>query len=307
MPSLSTDEELVKAIIDQIKDGVPPWRRPWSESTKTVVVGSMRYVATMWPSNLRAPKIPYGIYNGLILLTVASKREYRTNLWIAKNVLDDLDAAVASDDDRPTELRNYESDGTPIDRPRFVYNIDQIKDCEKTLGLSFEQRSEPVEIRYKNSEKLRDSLVDKRSLLIVHDNSAAYSPSRDKVMLPSIYQFDGEANYWATLWHEVVHWTGHSCRLDRERHSRWGDGVYAFEELIAELGAAFLCSHLCISGDLQHHASYLESWCDGLEEDLSERRGIASLWGASEFAAKAKDYILDRTKEPDSEEERAVQ
>ena len=270
---IQNDEELVKAIIGQIKDGVPPWRRPWSESTKTVVVGAMRYVATMWPSNIRAPKIPYGIYNGLKLLTIASKREYRTNLWIAENVLDDIDAAVVSDDDRPTELRNYENDGTPIDRPRFVYNIDQIKDCEKTLGLSFQQRSEPVEIRYKHSKKLRDWLVDKRSLLIVHSNSAAFSPSWDRVMLPFRDQFDGEEAYWATLWHEVVHWTGHSSRLNREQHSRWGDHVYAFEELVAELGAAFLCSHLCIPGDLQHHASYLESWCDALEKDLAETEG----------------------------------
>ena len=307
MPNLSIDEELVKAIIDQIKDGVPPWRRPWSESTKTVVVGSMRYIATMWPSNLRAPKIPYGIYNGLKLLTIASKREYRTNLWIAENVLADIDAAVVSDDGRPTELRSYENDGTPIDRPRFVYNIDQIKDCERTLGLSFEQRSEPIEIRYKHSKKLRDWLVDKRSLLIVHSNSAAFSPSWDRVMLPSLDQFDGEEAYWATLWHEVVHWTGHSSRLNREQHSRWGDDVYAFEELVAELGAAFLCSHLCIPGDLQHHAGYLESWCDALEKDLAEQRGIASLWRASDFATKAKDYVLGRTKESDSEEGRAVQ
>lgn len=126
-------------------------------------------------------------------------------------------------------------------------------------------------------------------------------------MLPSLDLFDGEAAYWATLWHEVVHWTGHSSRLNRKQHSSWGDDEYAFEELVAELGAAFLCSHLCIPGDLQHHASYLKSWCDALEKDLSERRGIASLWKASDFATKAKDYVLGRTKELDSEEGRSVQ
>ena len=151
----------------------------------------------------------------------------------------------------------------------------------------------------KRSQSLLERLVDRHSLQIVHENRAAYSPSWDIVMMPSINQFkialtgsdddrDGVARYWATLWHEVVHWTGHPSRLNRERHRRWGDRRYAFEELIAELGAAFLCAHLGIDGELQHE-SYLDSWCRALSQDRAR-----SLWTASRYASAGKDFVLSR-------------
>ncbi|MCY4143244.1 MAG: zincin-like metallopeptidase domain-containing protein [Gammaproteobacteria bacterium] len=91
---------------------------------------------------------------------------------------------------------------------------------------------------------------------------AAYSPSGDVVMMPTLEHYsvtaeqidrnattDGVAQYWATLWHEVVHWTVHESRLDRERHLEWGDAIYAFEELVAELGSAYLCGYLESKGN----------------------------------------------------------
>ena len=116
-------------------------------------------------------------------------------------------------------------------------------------------------------------------------------------MMPDIDQFDaslpgeeqdGAAHYWATLWHEVIHWTGHPSRLNRERHHRWGDQKYAFEELVAELGAAFLCAHLGVDGELQHE-SYLEVWSKALSQDRAR-----SLWEASAGATKAKEFVLGK-------------
>lgn len=311
-----TDEEILRDIIEQMESGVLPWRRPWSKSANAVVVGSVSHDANRWPSNLRAPRVPYGIFNGTILLARASKCRYRTNLWVTSRVIEELGAKIVDNDPQPTAIQSYadayEDSQRPAGRARLVYNIDQVEECEKTLGLTFLERAPAThEVRYKRSESLRNRLAKNRSLTIVHEaDRAAYSPSWDVVMLPDMQQFhalgrnsdqqgDGEANYWATLWHEVIHWTGHPSRLHRDRHHSWGDKIYAFEELIAELGSAFLCAHLGVDGELQHE-SYLDSWCRALKHD-----SVQSLRSACKYASQAKGYVLDKQK-PDSKAGRAT-
>ena len=295
-----TDEDILSDIIERLAKGVLPWRRPWSDSTNAVVIGSMKYSATMWPSNLRAPKVPFGVFNGTMLLAQGSKRGYRSNLWIAENVVNVLNANLVKDDDQPVAIQRHLDEYSPYHGSqsgiRHVYNVDQVKDCERTLGLTFLEGKIPTpKKRYKRSEELRKDLGRHHDLRVVHENIAAYSPSWDVVMMPDLDQFDaagdaqdGAAHYWATLWHEVVHWTGHPSRLKRERHQRWGDKKYAFEELVAELGAAFLYAHLGIDGELQHE-SYLDTWCQALSQDRAQ-----SLWSASSFATAAKEFVLGK-------------
>ena len=297
-----TDEDILKDIIEQMEKGVLPWRRPWSESVNSVVIGSMRHSATRWPSNVRAPKVPFGVFNGTMLLAQASKGGYRSNLWVASRVVKELSASLVEYDSQPVAIQRYRDEYSPFSGSlvgvRLVYNIDQVKDCEKTLGLTILEGKGPTgKKRYERSQKLLENLVERYSLKIIRDNRAAYSPSWDVVMMPHVNQFnvvltdsvvdlDSVARFWATLWHEVVHWTGHPSRLNRERHRRWGDKKYAFEELIAELGAAFLCAHLGIDGELQHE-SYLDSWCQALSQER-----VQSLWTASKHATAAKDFVL---------------
>ena len=286
-----TDNEILQDIIEQMEDGVSPWRNPWSDSAAGVVIGSAVHDGAMWPSNLRAPKTPYGVFNGVILLARASKEGYRTNLWVASEVVSKLRARIVDENDRPTAIqryREYEPYRGSLVGIRLVYNVDQIVDCEKSLGLTFfnQRRAGTAHIQFERSEKHLVRLTKKHSLRIVKENRAAYAPSWDVVIMPDIDQFETEASYWATLWHEVVHWTGHYTRLNRDRHVRWGDKIYAFEELVAEIGAAFLCAHFGINGVLQHE-SYLDSWCRALKQDR-----IRSLWEASAFATAAKDFIL---------------
>ena len=284
-----TDKEILQEIIRRMEDGVMPWRRPWSDSAEAVIVGSEIHDRAMWPSNLRAPKIPYGVFNGTILLARASQCNYRTNLWIASEVASGLGARIVDDDNRPTAIQRYRKYEAGV---RLVYNIDQIVDCETSLGLALiaKRRTDAANIQFEQSKKRLDRLRSEHSIQIVKDNRAAYAPSWDVVMIPDNDRFETEASYWATLWHEIVHWTGHDTRLNRDRHARWGDKDYAFEELVAELGAAFLCAHFGINGELQHE-SYLDSWCRALKEDR-----VSSLWAASTRATEAKDFLLASTK-----------
>ena len=95
---------------------------------------------------------------------------------------------------------------------------------------------------------------------------ACYNKVADTVTLPPMTAFNTEADYWATRAHELIHWTGHKSRCDREFGKRFGDMAYAAEELVAEMGAAFLCASLGVKGNLQH-AEYIAHWIEVMKAD----------------------------------------
>ena len=117
-------------------------------------------------------------------------------------------------------------------------------------------------------------------------NQAFYRRDADFIGMPDKAAFKSESNYYATLLHELVHWSGSPKRLDREKGKRFADSAYAFEELIAELGAAFLCQDYGIAGDLRH-ADYIGSWLKCLKADNK------AIFNAAALAQKAASYIND--------------
>jgi antirestriction protein ArdC len=131
----------------------------------------------------------------------------------------------------------------------------------------------------------------KASIIEVGDR-AYYDPVADEVRLPDRERFVGSPtstateSFYATLLHELTHWSGAAHRLNRTFGSRFGDNEYAFEELVAELGAAFLCSDLGIANDPRpDHAAYLAHWLTVLKSD---RR---ALFSAARLATTAAEYI----------------
>jgi antirestriction protein ArdC len=118
---------------------------------------------------------------------------------------------------------------------------------------------------------------------------ACYVPSQDLIRLPHFTAFDEPARYYSTAAHELVHWTaGNEKRAPREKLAkRFGDAAYAMEELVAELGAAFVCSEL---GQANHpridHARYIEGWLRALKGD---KRAIFTAAGKAQAAA---DYLM---------------
>ena len=134
---------------------------------------------------------------------------------------------------------------------------------------------------------------------------AYYSGGSDHVQMPVFETFHSPEAYYATLAHELTHWTKHKSRLDREfGRKRWGDEGYAREELVAELGAAFLCADLALTPEPgTDHAAYIQSWLKVLRED---KRAIFS---AAAHAQKAADFIhglQPLTEENDQQEEAAA-
>lgn len=113
-----------------------------------------------------------------------------------------------------------------------------------------------------------------------------YVPALDRVRMPPRAAYYTEAGFYADLLHELVHWTGAKTRLDRTPPKRWGDDAYAFEELVAEIGSAFLCTDLSISKEVERdQAPYLANWLRRLKDDPTQ------LWSASRAAETAADYL----------------
>jgi antirestriction protein ArdC len=118
-------------------------------------------------------------------------------------------------------------------------------------------------------------------------NHAYYAPEADYIQMPSLEAFRDVESFFATLGHEAVHWTKHPTRLDRDfGRKKFGDEGYAREELVAEIGAAFLCCDLGITPEpREDHASYLGHWLAVLKED---KRAI---FQAAAHAQRAVDYL----------------
>jgi antirestriction protein ArdC len=141
--------------------------------------------------------------------------------------------------------------------------------------------------------QLAEQRIVKTGAMISHGSDAAFfMPSQDRIQLPHKSAFDCESSYYATAFHELTHWTGAESRLDRNLKGRFGNPEYAFEESVAEMGAAFLCADYGIQGELRH-AGYIQSWLKALKDDSK------AIFKASALAQKAADYInmLDATNE----------
>jgi antirestriction protein ArdC len=144
-----------------------------------------------------------------------------------------------------------------------------------------------------------DRFVSATGARIEHGGERAYyRPSADHIQMPPEDAFCGTATmtrsegYYATLLHELTHWTGAKHRLDRNFGKRFGDDAYAVEELVAEIGAAFLCAELQITQDTRpDHAQYLAQWLKVMKDDPR------AIFAAAAKASEAASY-LKRLGEP---------
>lgn len=271
--------EVTNRIITALEGGTPPWICPWRDGT-------------VLPSNLATGK-PYRGINVLMLSIEADLRCYPDSRWVTLRQANELGAKVRKGSyGTPIvfwKIREAEDvDADPADEPKrvipmlrsyTVFNVSQLE----FLPEKFELRPSPAVWQPLGEA---EQLLHETGAVIRHGgNRAFYSPSEDLIQLPPEAWFDQPDNYYAVALHETVHWTGHPRRLNRVLGRRHGIEAYAYEELVAEMGAAFLCAHVGIPARLEH-ASYIDSWLDSLRRD---KRLIFTAAGA---AQKAADYVL---------------
>jgi antirestriction protein ArdC len=163
-----------------------------------------------------------------------------------------------------------------------VFNVEQIE------GLPAQYRPQPAPVR----ESLpliehAEAFVSATGASIRHGGERAYySPAADVIVLPVPEAFRDAQSYTATKAHELIHWTSHAARCDRVLGQRFGDDAYAAEELIAELGAAFLCADLGITPEIRDdHAAYVGHWLSVLRGDRH------AIFTAASHAQRAADFL----------------
>ncbi|HEY9762385.1 MAG TPA: zincin-like metallopeptidase domain-containing protein [Trichocoleus sp.] len=169
-----------------------------------------------------------------------------------------------------------------------VFNLDCIDDSDSDRKVSHFTDKFSVN---KQNEAPRIELAEKfiqaqNAKVKFGGNVACYTASLDKITMPRYEEFRDAETYYATFSHELSHWTAHADRLNRPLNGKFGSQAYAFEELIAEISAAFICNELSIKCELEHHASYLSSWIQILKSDNK------AFIKAATSAQKAARYLL---------------
>ena len=273
-------------IVAAIEAGADQWAMPWH------VPDNMGY-----PINAMTGKGYRGI-NILTLWIESQIKGYSDPIWATYRQWQELGKQVAkgekstmgvfwkrleepedgTDDDEPEEHGHVRMMASPF----FVFNACQTEGYEPR-GVE----AKPHHERIASAEAFFGSL----GADIRHGGKRAfYLPSGDYIQMPPFPAFVDPVAYYATLAHEATHWTGHSSRLNRELKGRFGDESYAAEELIAELGAAFLATSLHLTPEPRpDHAAYVQSWLKILKADTR------AIFTAASHAQRSSDYLFNLT------------
>lgn len=274
-------------IIAALERGVKPWTQPWAAG----------HAAGPVSKPLRYNGEAYSGINILTLWATAMERGHAAPLWMTYRQAQELGGQVRKGERGApvvyanTLLRSEPDERTGEDTERAipflksytVFNVEQIDGLPAHYHVPATTHLNPDD-----RDATAEAFFAGLGADIRHGGgSAFYRMADDGIQLPPFESFLSAERYYATLAHECVHWTRHPRRLDRSfGQKRFGDAGYAREELVAELGAAFLCADLGLAlEDREDHAAYIEHWLGVLREDNR------AIFAAAAHAQKAADYM----------------
>lgn len=287
-------QDLYQAVTDQIiaalEAGTKPWACAWDRS------GGLPY-------NL-STAAPYQGINVLLLWMAAMRKGYGSSAWLTYKQAKAMGGQVRRGEKavwgifyklrevRRRDAADEEARTVPVIKPFSVFNVEQIdgiEDPHAGKGAQFD----PV-------ERAEAVMRGSGAQILEGGPKAFYQPQVDVVRLPDRGRFQHAGDFYATGFHELTHWTGHKSRLARDLSGRFGTESYAAEELVAEIGAAFLMADVGLQGTVQDHASYLDSWLRVLKND---KRAI---FHAAKLATQAHQFLAERAAGAPSDTEGAA-
>lgn len=289
-------QKITDDIIAELEKGALPWFKPWQGDGKSNFNFAL-------PVNATTDKNYRGV-NIVILWGAAEDRGHQSPRWLTFKQAKGAGGHVMPGQKginlvrfQPVSKTDIDDTGKEVDASYLMSKVFTVFNVEQCEGLPVEIVGElpaaptltPDTVK---AVTLDASLVTWRSATgadIRHgENRACFQPKFDRILMPDHDKFDAESSYWATLFHEIGHWTGADKRLKRGVDDAFGSDGYAFEELVAELASAFLCAKLGVVGE-QRHAGYIESWLKALKND---KRYVVK---AASAAMKAVDYLEANT------------
>ena len=256
---------ITQEIIARLEAGTKPWIKPW------------RGVAVSRP--LRACGRPYRGMNVFWLWMVADMCGYSSPFWMTYNQAQKLRAQVRKGEKSTIAVfyKSYTREveaaetGESSEEVRRVLKAYPVFNADQVDGLP--ERFHPAAmlelLEPEGREQELDAFFAAMPAELRHQGDEAYyEPVADRITMPPAQLFSGFDHYYATLAHELSHWTGHASRLDRDLRNRFGSEAYAAEELIAELSSAMLGAELGLPvAHLDNHASYIDHWLKLLRDD----------------------------------------
>ena len=269
--------EVSARIVAELEAGAAPWVKPWSATAGQNV-----------PQNAVTNR-PYSGCN-VILLWLARNRGWPTPRFLTFKQAIEAGGNVRKGEHgtkvyfvKQLQIKDGEEDTrlVPMMREYTVFNVAQCENLPDGV-----KAGKPMRVRNPDT---RDALADEflrstRADIRDGHGEAYYVPSHDFISVPAFEAFKGADHFYCTTFHELTHWTGHQSRLDRDLKNRFGSHEYAAEELIAELGAAFLCAEFGFDGDVRN-AGYIATWIELLKADKR------AFFTACNRASKAAEYL----------------
>jgi len=282
-------------IIADLENSVRPWLKPWNAAhTEGRITRPLRHNG-----------VPYSGINILMLWASAMEQGFAAPIWMTFKQALELEAHVRKGEkgslvvyaNSITKTETSEA-GEEIEREipfmkgYTVFNVEQIEGLPEHYYGKPEIKLTTVERNQRAETFFRNTGADIR----YRGDRAFYAYEADYIQMPVIEAFRNAESFYATLAHEATHWTRHQSRLDRDLgRKHYGDEGYAREELVAELGAAFLCADLDLTPEVREdHAGYIGCWLQVLQND---KRAIFS---AAAHAQRAVDYLQGRQGPPPS-------
>ena len=250
-------EAVTKQIIALLDKGVKPWQCSWNQGACLPV----NYIGK-----------PYQGINVIMLWLSQSENQFEYNQWLTFKQAVDLGGKVAKGA-KGTQIVRYgqitktDDNGDDLTvgflKNFTVFNVAQITGLPEHYYLVSES-SKPTNQPIPIIDHFIESIPHEISL---GGNRACYIPLLDSIAIPKLESFINSDAFYGTYLHELAHWTGHKSRLNRNFEGKRARNDIAFEELIAELTASFLCAKFNIVSTLEGHANYIGSWLKHLKDD----------------------------------------
>jgi antirestriction protein ArdC len=274
-------------IIADLEKGNLTWIKPWKTSNDFGDCLSLP---------LRCDGQPYQGINVLSLWGAAAEKGYTRPIWMTFKKAQELGGCVKKGEKGTLVVyankivkseTNDQGEETisaiPFLKGYTAFNVEQIRD----LPEKFYKMPSHIEDTKTRIESMEKFISDTKAVIQHGGNKAFYSSSEDMIQIPLSQAFRDSESYYATLAHEITHWTNHPSRLDRQfGEKRFGNSAYAMEELVAEIGSAFLCAALGITLETREdHAAYVQHWLSILKKDNR------AIFTAASHAQRAVNYL----------------
>ena len=264
-PKISPAARITAAIIEKLEAGTKPWIQPW------------RGLPVSRP--LRSCGTPYRGMNVFWLWMMAQENGYNAPYWMTYRQCAELGGQVRKGEKSSIAIfyKSYTKEveaadnGEAQEETRRVLKSYAIFNADQCDGLPerYYPGADVQDVEPEGREAAFDAFFEKIDAKKREQGSSAYyEPTPDRITMPPATLFNGYDHFYATLAHELSHWTGHKSRLDRDLKNRFGSAAYAAEELVAELSSAILGAELGLPvSHLDSHASYIASWLKLLKKD----------------------------------------